>query len=105
MNQVANPLSQRILDVARSCSDLFTACLSKDPDAFSRLEAQERRFWVWSSNLKVFAQRHVNLDTQLRQEKHAQIREMVLLLLSVLKDNLSLGMLSTIHRFPPSDSC
>ena len=97
-------LNQRILALARSCSDLFTDCLSKDPDAFSRLEAEERRFWVWSSNLKVFARQHINLDMQLRQEKHAQIREMVLLLLNVLKDNLSLGMLS-VMRCNASNGC
>ena len=97
---VARPLNKRILGVARSCLELFTDCLTKDPDAFSRLEAEERRFWVWSSNLKVFARQQVNLDTQLHQEKHAQIREMVLLLLNVLKDNLSLGMLSAISFYP-----
>ncbi len=84
--------TQRISDVARSCLDLFNDCLSKDGDAFARLEGEERRFRAWSNSLKVFAKQHVNLDAQLRLDKHTQIRKMVLLLLNVLKDNLSLGM-------------
>ena len=85
-------LFNQIHDVARNCANLFDECLSKDQYAFARLEVEERRFWIWSNSLKVFAKQHINLDAQLRLNKHVGIREMVFLLLNVLEKNLSLGI-------------
>jgi len=91
MNASSGKPNRRISDIALSCIELFNGCLSKDRVFFAILEGEGRRFWAWSNSLKVFGTPHVNLDTQLLPEKHAQIREMVLLLLDVLRDNLSLG--------------
>ncbi|RDW85690.1 hypothetical protein BP5796_04015 [Coleophoma crateriformis] len=85
----SNQPTRTISSVALSCIEIFHRCLSRDRNAFAKLEGEERRFWAWSNSLKVFEEQHINLDAQLN--KHAQIREMVLLLLGVLKDNLSLA--------------
>jgi len=82
---------QKIAHVAVSCIELFNGCLAKDAGAFTTLEEEERRFWAVLNSLKIFANSKVNLDSQLSYIKYPQIREMVLLLLKVLHDNLTLG--------------
>jgi hypothetical protein len=89
MDGESNQPTRTISDVAHSCIEMFHRCLARDRSAFAKLEGDERRFWAWSNSLNVFEEQQINLDSQLK--KHAQIREMVLLLLGVLKDNLSLG--------------
>jgi hypothetical protein len=83
-----------IADIASTCWRLFNACLSENSDngVLATLEGEQRRFRTWSNSLKVFARPHISLDAQLRPTKSKQIREMVLLLLEVLRENLSLGM-------------
>jgi hypothetical protein len=84
---------ERRADAIRSCLTLFDSCLSKNRDAFADLEGEARRFRVWSNKLEAFAR-----DTKLNAEKYVRIRRMISELLEVLKDNLSLGMVSSLHR-------
>ncbi|KAI8663493.1 hypothetical protein NCS57_00950500 [Fusarium keratoplasticum] len=83
--------SHSISNASQTCLNLFQSCRSQNPDAFAELEAAERRFRAWTNNLKVFSQ-GASLDTQLRAERYGQIRQMVMLLLNVLNENLSLAL-------------
>ncbi|QYT06300.1 hypothetical protein H0G86_013158 [Trichoderma simmonsii] len=80
---------QSILDASQKCLDLFRSCLLGNPNAVAELEAAERLFRAWTNNVNVFSQ-SASLDTQLREEKYGQIRQMVVLLLNVLNEHLSL---------------
>ncbi|KGO36167.1 hypothetical protein PEX1_083240 [Penicillium expansum] len=79
-----------IAGIVSHCLQLFKDCLSEDleDDILTILEDQQRCLWRWANSLKVFAGPPVNLDAQLRQATSDNTREMVLLLLDVLKDNL-----------------
>jgi hypothetical protein len=92
-----NPGNQ-ISEIATGSLGLFNGCLSKNPDddTVTTLEREQRRFLAWSNSLKVFARPHVSLDAQLLSAANEPIREMVLLLLEVLRENLSLGTLAPV---------
>lgn len=80
-----------IADASQVCLDLFDSCFLRNLDAFTDFEVSKRQFRVWTNHLRVFSQ-GANLDTQLRAEKYDEIRQMVMLLLNILNENLSLGM-------------
>jgi hypothetical protein len=80
-----------ISDASQTSLHLFESCLSRNPEAFAELEVVERRFRAWTNNLNVFSQ-GASLDMRLRPEKYGHIRQMIMLLLNVLNENLSLGM-------------
>lgn len=90
-----DPASRKPLPSIRNLSqtsvNLFESCLSRNPEVFAELEVAERRLRAWTNNLKVFSQ-GASLDMQLHPEKYAHIRQMIMLLLNVLNENLSLGM-------------
>jgi hypothetical protein len=92
MNPSSAMSDETIFDTARSCLELFRNYLSENRPSSVRIETEQQRFWAWSNTLKVFAKPHICLDAQLHADKYAQIRRMVLLLLGVLRKNLSLGM-------------
>ena len=92
--------TETIAAVAGPCLELFDDCLSKctgDDETLAALEHQQRRFRTWASSLNVFSTR-ISLDAQLRRSGSQEIREMVLLLLDVLSENLSLGRLTLINN-------
>ena len=87
---------ETIFNAAHSCLELFRAYLSEDRVSSGSVVREQQLFWVWSNNLKVFANPHVRLDAQLRDEKYAKIKQMVLLLLVTLKQNLSLDITASV---------
>ncbi|KIX05938.1 uncharacterized protein Z518_03912 [Rhinocladiella mackenziei CBS 650.93] len=93
-----------IASIVSLCLGLFNTCLSEGPDddVLATLEDEQRRFRAWSHSLKVFARPHVNLDAQLRPAANKQIREMVLLLLDVLRENLFLALNSLSSKETPA---
>lgn len=54
------------------------------------IEEHEQRFWAWARGLGVFAEPFLSLDTKLK--KHAQVSELVVMLLDILLVNLKEGM-------------
>lgn len=87
-----------IAGIVSHCLQLFKDCLSEDleDDILTILEDQQRCLWRWANSLKVFAGPPVNLDAQLRQATSDNTREMVLLLLDVLKDNLIISKFTVL---------
>lgn len=80
-----------ISDASHACLDLFESCFLRNADVFAELEAAERQFRAWTNNLRVFG-KNASLDTQLRADKYDEYRQMIILLLQILNENLSLGM-------------
>jgi len=91
-----------IRGLVSDCLLCFNNCLNltrsvqTDAEVLAELEAEQRRFRVWAGSLKVFSRPHVSLDAQLNSNSNREIKEMVFLLLQVLKENLSLGMLPSL---------
>ncbi|KAK0706904.1 hypothetical protein B0T26DRAFT_479051 [Lasiosphaeria miniovina] len=79
-----------IKSIGITCLNLLESCCYKTQDAEleTKLEIEERRFRSWTNKLNVFA-RKISLDMQLRSEENRYIREMVLALLDVLRENLT----------------
>lgn len=79
---------------AQSCSNLFHECIEKifNRDVLRIFEDEQRRLRIWASRLKVVARPRVNLDAQLAPIQHKEIRQMVVVLLDLMKNNLALGM-------------
>ncbi|KAK3371807.1 hypothetical protein B0T24DRAFT_337732 [Lasiosphaeria ovina] len=78
-----------IKSIGTTCLNLLESCYYKTQDAEleAKLETGERYFRSWTNKLEVFA-RKMSLDMQLRSEENGYIREMVLALLDVLRENL-----------------
>jgi hypothetical protein len=91
MDSGSENLLPSISDASQACLSLFQSCLSRNPDAFTKLEAAERQFRAWTNRLKVFV-KGASLDEQLGAKKYDQIRQIVMLLLKILNENLYLGM-------------
>lgn len=90
--QNMDPGSEKPLQRAsKACLNLFESCFLRNSDAFTELEAAERLFRAWTNNLRVFS-KDTSLDTRLRAENYDEIRQMIILLLKILDENLSLGM-------------
>lgn len=89
---------QSIPEASWECLKLFCCCISKAPNADAKLfEDAAGRFRTWTQNFRVFSPSD-SLDTQLRERRRGQIRQMIMDLLDVLKQNLSPGMqLITIY--------
>lgn len=79
-----------IYTLAMECKILFKACLGKSTAEGSHLRQFEHRFLLWASFLGVFANEKSCLDQRLRRDP--EIRNLVLLMLRVLKRNLDHGM-------------
>jgi hypothetical protein len=80
-----------IYDISYDCLHHFKDYLSASRPGHVAIEISQQRFWAWSNALNVFAEPRMSLDIQLMPDKHPQIRQLVLLLLDVLKKNLVLG--------------
>lgn len=80
-----------IRSISSTCLKLLESCFYKTRDAGleAKVEASERRFRSWTNKLRVFGRNGRCLDTQLRSDKEKYIREMILALLNVLRENLS----------------
>ncbi|KAK2746242.1 protein phosphatase [Colletotrichum kahawae] len=58
------------------------------------------RFWAWTRGIGVYAEPLISLDRRLA--RHPKIREMVLLLLKLIRDNLQEGRGILYRLFPTS---
>lgn len=97
MDPVSKKPSQSISDASQKALQLFRSCALRTQYAVAEFEATERQFGAWTNRLRVFSQ-SASLDSQLRAEKYDKIRQMVMLLLDVLNENLSLGMLVIVTQ-------
>jgi len=90
--KMAAPTDMReIYDLARYCNNRFEDLVSKEDGRI--IEEYQQKFWAWANALAVFAKPYLSLDARLANSKYKEIREIVLLLLRVLKKNLDFGML------------
>ncbi|OIW25725.1 hypothetical protein CONLIGDRAFT_708489 [Coniochaeta ligniaria NRRL 30616] len=87
--------THEIYDLARSCNNCFKDLVQQDDS--QAIEEYQQRFWAWANGLAVFAKPYLSLDARLANEKYREIREIILLLLGVLKKNLDfvLGLKKT----------
>lgn len=85
-----SPNTHEIYDLARYCNDSFKDLVEQDDD--QTVEEYQQRFWAWANGLAVFAKPYLSLDARLANEKYGEIREIILLLLGILKKNLDFGM-------------
>lgn len=79
-----------IYESARTCLDLFRASQPTD-GSLSDLQSYQQRYWAWANQLKVFAKHNICLDAQLKDDKFDRLRQAILLLLNLLRENLTLG--------------
>jgi hypothetical protein len=80
-----------IYTLAVECKELFITSLREDRSHGPHVSQYETRFMSWASNLGVYADKMSSLDRRLR---HApEVRDLVLLMLQVLKRNLDYGMI------------
>lgn len=79
-----------IYTLAMECKDLFATYLRDKGAQGSQLRQYEHRFLLWASFLGVYADEKSCLDRRLRRAP--EIRDLVLLMLRVLKRNLGHGM-------------
>lgn len=80
---------QPIYEAARECDRLFELCLTGQPKGQESIAQNHRRFRLWVAYLGVFARQNASLDTRLID--NPEVRELILLLLSVLQRNLGRG--------------
>lgn len=78
-----------IYTLAMECKTLFTTSLEDNRAQESNLRQYEHRFLLWASFLGVYANEKSSLDRRLRRAP--EIRDLVLLMLQVLKRNLRQG--------------
>lgn len=81
---------QDIYTTAKDCKDLPAQCLSKKTAESEQLLDHQRRFMSWASYLGIFAPVSASLDTRLREAP--EVKELVILLLNVLRRNLARGI-------------
>lgn len=83
-----------IRDISRECDQLFTRFVLGNRPGRVAIETSQQRFWAWLHTFNVFSKQNLPLDSQLHGEQRFQTRQLVLLLLGVLKQNLLLGKLT-----------
>ena len=82
--------AQDIYTIAVECKSLFAAYLRETRSHGDQVRKLEHRFLIWASFLGVYANEKSCLDRRLRRAP--EIKELVLLMLRVLKRNLEHGI-------------
>jgi hypothetical protein len=80
---------QDIYTTALECKKLFAKVMDEKTAYAEQAFDHQRRFMSWASYLGVFASMSASLDNRLRDAP--EVKEMVILLLNVLKRNLARG--------------
>ena len=91
-------VEQTIAECASVCVRIFDQCLVDElsPDYDNGwIEDQSARFRIWAANLGVFATGHATADYRLRDND--ELRNLILQLLSAIRENLIIGKLQDME--------
>jgi len=100
-----------IYDRARECERLFDRYLSvlqqashgEKKSAAAIAKDHQERFWAWATGLGVYAKPYLSLDWRLKDSP--SIQELVILLLDLIKVNLSEGSYYLAYFYSEFAAC